>query len=92
MSGWAIVVIVAIVVGGAVRLINGRHDRDMGVIRDEDGNPVSSSYDDTAMQREIETLRERIKVLERIATDDNSLDAVERRRITQEIDELRGKE
>ncbi len=92
MSGWAIVVIVAIVVGGAVRLINGRHDRDMGVVRDEDGNPVSLSYDDTAMQRELEALRERIKVLERIATEDNSLDAAERRRIAQEIDELRGKE
>ncbi len=92
MSGWAIVVIVAIVVGGAVRLINGRNDRDMGVVRDEDGNPVCSSYDDSNMQREIETLRERIKVLERIATDDNSLDAVERRRIAQEIDDLRGKE
>lgn len=101
MSGWVIVAVVAIVVGGIVvgsivRLINGHNDRDLGVVRDEDGNPVAHGADDTAcnseMQREIETLRERIKVLERIATEDNSLDASERRRIAQEIDDLRGKE
>ncbi len=38
------------------------------------------------------TLRERIKVLERIATDGNSLDASETRRISREIEALRDRQ
>lgn len=43
-------------------------------------------------QREIADLRERIKVLERIATDGNSLDARETKRIAAEIEALRDKQ
>ena len=43
-------------------------------------------------QREIAELRERIKVLERIATDGNSLDALETKRISAEIEALRDKQ
>jgi nicotinic acid mononucleotide adenylyltransferase len=39
--------------------------------------------------RELQDLRERIKVLERIATDDNSIDARESARISAEIEALR---
>jgi hypothetical protein len=42
-----------------------------------------------AEKREVEELRERIKVLERIATDGNSLDASETKRIAAEIEALR---
>jgi len=38
---------------------------------------------------ELEELRERIKVLERIATEGNTLDAAETRRIASEIEKLR---
>ncbi len=48
--------------------------------------------DDPAARREVEDLRERIKVLERIATDGNSLDASETRRISQEIEALRDRQ
>lgn len=41
---------------------------------------------------EVQELRERIKVLERIATDGNSLDASETRRISQEIEALRDRQ
>ena len=93
MSGWAIVAIVAIVMSGLVRIYTSRHDGPRGVIRDKDGNPVSlPRADDGEARREIETLRERIKVLERIATDGNSLDARETRRIAQEIEALRDRQ
>lgn len=48
--------------------------------------------DDPAAKREIENLRERIKVLERIATDGNLLDASETRRISREIEALRDRQ
>ena len=70
MSGWAIVAIVAIVMSALVRIYTSRHDGHTGIIRDKDGNPVSLPRpDDGEAQREIADLRERIKVLERIATD-----------------------
>lgn len=96
MSFWtAAVVIVAI--WGFVQIYTRRHDRDLGVTRDEDGNPVFAPRDDNrsaaeleATRRELEDLRERLKVLERIATDGNSSDARERARIAAEIEALRG--
>ena len=92
MSGWMIVAIVAIVMSGIVRIYKMRHDERRGIVRDEDDNPVNAARDDPAAQREIENLRERIKVLERIATDGNSLDASETRRIAREIEELRDRQ
>lgn len=92
MSGWAIVVVVAIIVWGVVEMAKAR----AGIITDEDGNESFIPRDDEQSriaaeeaQREIEQLRERIQVLERIATDNNSLDARERARISAEIEALR---
>ena len=89
MSGWAIVAIVAIVIWGAVQIVERRHDGAKGVVRDEDGNPVFPPADNERTRVEIEELRERVKVLERIATDNNTLSANETRRISAEIDKLR---
>ncbi len=92
MSGWAIVAIVAIVIWGIVQLAKAR----AGIITDENGNESLVSRDDTQggaelteARREIEQLRDRVQVLERIATDNNTLDARERARITAEIEALR---
>lgn len=93
MSGWMIVAIVAIVMSGIVKIYKMRHDERRGIVRDEDDNPVSlPRNDDPAARREIEELRERIKVLERIATDGNTLDASETRRISREIEALRDRQ
>jgi hypothetical protein len=90
MSGWAIVAIVAIVIWGGVQVFTRRHDRELGITRDEDGNPVfAPTKEDPAAQAELKELRERVKVLERIATDGNSLDATETKRIAAEIEALR---
>jgi signal transduction histidine kinase len=92
MSFWTAVVII-VLIWGIVQIYTRRHDRDLGVTRDEDGNPVfaplKSDHAGDATRREIEQLRERIKVLERIATDANSHEAQERRRIAEEIEDLR---
>ncbi len=95
---WAVVAIVAIVIWGVVQLAKAR----AGIISDEDGNEKYIGHDrsaeeqvrlDTEVQetrREIEQLRERLHVLERIATDENTMDARERARIAAEIEALRG--
>ena len=92
MSSWAIVAVVAIVIWGVVALAKAR----AGIISDESGNETYIGRGDEATRaeveetrREIEQLRERLHVLERIATDNNSMDARERARIAAEIEALR---
>ncbi|MEZ5681758.1 MAG: hypothetical protein R3E14_10775 [Erythrobacter sp.] len=88
MSGWAIVSVVAIVVWGVVQMVRAKH----GIVSTDRGEHIAKSRPDPEAQREIENLRERIKVLERIATDGNSLDASETKRISAEIEALRDKQ
>ena len=92
MSFWTAGVII-VAIWGFVSIWNRRHDRELGVTRDEDGNPVfppQPKVDTSAQDAEIAQLKERIAVLEKIATDSNSLDARERARIASEIEALRG--
>jgi uncharacterized protein YlxW (UPF0749 family) len=93
MSSWAIVALVAIVIWGIVETARAR----AGIVTDEDGNETIVPREDAgsraeleATRRELETLRERIKVLERIATDANTGEAREQARIAAEIEALRG--
>lgn len=93
MSGWVIVAIVAIVIWGIVSVAKAR----AGIVTDEDGNESVVGRDDpetraelAKTRREIEQLRERLHVLERIATDENTMGARERARIAAEIEALRG--
>ncbi len=95
MSFWTAAVII-VAIWGFVQIYSRRHDRELGVTRDEDGNPVfapreepRSSADLEVARRELHDLRERIKVLERIATDANTGEARELARITAEIEALR---
>ena len=92
MSSWAIVALVAIVIWGIVESVRAR----AGIITDEDGNETiiprgdaGSQAELEATRRELEILRERVKVLERIATDANTGDAREAARIAAEIEALR---
>ncbi len=93
MGGWAIVAIVAIVIWGIVQIAKAR----AGIVSDVDGNESFAGKDGLAeraeldeTRREIEQLRERLHVLERIATNENTMDARERARIAAEIEALRG--
>ncbi|MEP0391713.1 MAG: hypothetical protein ABJ205_15275 [Erythrobacter sp.] len=93
MNGWAIVAIVAIVVWGIVQMAKAK----AGIISDEDGNETfvgkaegaDAHVENEEMRREMKQLRDRLHVLERIATDNNTMDARERARISAEIEALR---
>lgn len=66
------------------------HDAKNGIVRDAYGDPVPDKSlgkkREAELKNEIEDLRERIKVLERIATDDR-----DSKRIAHEIEQLRDK-
>lgn len=92
MSSWAIVAMIAIIVWGVVNYAKAR----AGIVTDEYGNEKFVPRDDSrsaaeleAARRELADLKDRVKVLERIATDSNSADASERARIAAEIEALR---
>ncbi len=78
-----IIVIVAIVMVASV--LKARYRAMNGIIEDENGNElIASRTDDAAQQAEIKALKDRIAVLERIATDGR-----ESRMIAHEIEKLR---
>lgn len=92
MSSWAIVALVGIIIWGVVEIARAR----AGIVTDEDGNQKLAARDDMgaradleAARRELTDLKERVKVLERIATDANTGDAREQARIAAEIEALR---
>ena len=88
MSFWtAIVLIVAISTISGVLIERYKAMGRISEKRDEDA--VKSLASDE--RRELADLRERIKVLERIATEGNTLDARETQRIADEIERLREK-
>lgn len=68
-----------------------RRDRRMGLLDDETGGPALPSPRESEMEKELERLRERVKVLERIATDANTSDYRHSRAIADEIESLRDK-
>ena len=78
----AVVVIVAIV--GYTEVQKAKHRAKHGITTDILGN--EKPRDDTALLREVEEMRERLKVLERIATEDR-----ETKRLSAEIESLREK-
>ena len=89
MSFWT--AIVAIVAIATIAAVMRERYRAMGRIergrQQEREDRISA-----AEKREVEELRERIKVLERIATDSNSLDARKTKSIAAEIEALRDKQ
>jgi hypothetical protein len=82
------IVIVAIVVSGVVRLARIKHGTDYRSYRRGRGQPLldpaQPSPRELELQKEVEDLRERIHVLERIATDGRSTKA-----LAAEIESLR---
>ena len=86
----AIVLIVLIsVIGNAMR---SRHHGSRRLRRAQEEGVHLPSPREKELEREVDDLRERIQVLERIATDGNSIDARETRRIAEEIESLRDKQ
>lgn len=92
MSLWTMIFLI-VLVGCVTNVITERY-RAIGRVEkrkmSEIDNAVANERGSQA--QELQDLRERIKVLERIATDGNSLDANETRRISQEIEALRDRQ
>jgi len=85
MGGWVIIAIVAILVWGVLRF-NRDHNRSEALRAHEE---MQARID---AERERDELRERIQVLERIITDENTPDARERKRVADQIEALRDTE
>ena len=83
MSFWGAIVLIVLIVS-ITQVIKARHNAQAGYATDDDGNPVGNPQRELELQREVEELRERVKVLERIATDGR-----ETRLLADEIDKLR---
>jgi hypothetical protein len=92
MIGDPFTMVVAIVLIATIgKVLSSRYKAQNGIIEDEDmlGNKTQrllDNQDTKGMQDEIRTLKERIQVLERIATDNNSANDINR-----QIEELRQK-
>ena len=86
MSFWAALVLIVAICAFA-EVVKSRHRAQAGILHDgATGRETLVQRDNPALQREVEELRERVKVLERIATEDR-----ETKRLSAEIDSLREK-
>ncbi|MXO90945.1 hypothetical protein [Pontixanthobacter aquaemixtae] len=88
---WATAIVLIVAIGAIVGVFRARYRAQAGIIADEDGNERYIERSDANAQREVEELRERIKVLERIATDANTSEARKIAAISDEIESLRDK-
>ena len=79
---WAVAVVVIVAIVGYTEVQKAKHRAKHGITTDILGN--EKPRDDTALLREVEEMRERLKVLERIATEDR-----ETKRLSAEIESLR---
>ncbi|MFZ1743192.1 MAG: hypothetical protein WAT93_10075 [Pontixanthobacter sp.] len=86
---WPTAVVIIIAIGMIGKVLQARYRAHAGIIADKQGNEQYIARTDNLDKREIEDLRERIKVLERIATDANSPQQREIQSISDEIEKLR---
>lgn len=85
MTLWtAAVIIIAMIC--ITEVIKAKHRARHGITTDVMGNETPIARDEAALKREVEELRERVKVLERIATEER-----ETKRLSAEIESLRDK-
>jgi hypothetical protein len=83
----AVVATIAIIAFTIMRIVRYTTERDR--------RSLSTPPDDgtkAQLAREVEELRERVRVLERIATESHSTDAIESRKIAEEIESLRDRQ
>lgn len=83
---WATAIVLIVLISAIAGIMRSR-SRTEGHVPEQ----VNSPEREEELQREVTELRERIKVLERIATDANSSEARETKAIAEEIERLREK-
>ena len=86
---WPIAVVAIVAIVMLAEVLKAKYRARHGITTDNAGNEKHLDRPDPAVQHEVEELRERIKVLERITTDANSSHALESRRVSDEIEKLR---
>ncbi len=85
MQSSHIMVIAIVTIVMIASIFKARYKARHGIIEDEDGNErLAIDPDATRLREEVKGLKERIAVLERLATDDNGARALDR-----EIEKLR---
>jgi hypothetical protein len=86
MNMWTAIMVIAIVaITSIARVLRTKHNAALGIVEDRKGRvQMLAQPTDSELQREVLDLRERIKVLERIATEDRHTKA-----ISAEIESLR---
>jgi len=90
VSFWTAIVVIVAIVALAV-IINGKHRARADRSTDRREREQLAHHENEMLRNEVEELRERVRVLERIATDANSTDGRNARAIADEIESLRGK-
>lgn len=86
MSFWTAIVVICAIIAVA-EVFKAKHRAQNGITHDPaTGEDKLLKQNEAALQREMEELRERVKVLERIATEDR-----ETKRLSAEIESLRDK-
>ena len=83
---WAAAVVLIIAIIGVTEVFKAKYRAQGGIVIDHTGKEELVARKDTALQRGVEELRERVKVLERIATEDR-----ETKLLSSEIERLREK-
>jgi len=86
---WATAVVIIVAIGMIGKVLQARYRAQAGIIADEKGNEKYIDRGESDAQREVTELRERIKVLERIATDANTTESRKIAEIAEEIESLR---
>lgn len=87
---WATAVVLIVMISAIAGVMRSRSRTRHGSDHDNNGSEVSGvSGREQELQREVTDLRDRIKVLERIATDANSTESRETKAIAEEIERLR---
>jgi len=83
---WTTMVVIVIAIIGFTEIMKAKHRARHGITTDVMGNEKVVERENTELKREVEELRERVKVLERIATEER-----ETKLLSAEIESLRGK-
>ena len=81
---WAVAVVAMVAIISLSQVLTARHRARHGITTDIMGNEKPLPRDDAALLREVGEMRERLKVLERIATEDR-----ETKLLSAEIESLR---
>ena len=83
---WPAAVVIIVLIVAAAKVLSARYRAQAGIIEDHKGNQQWVGKSDPDGQRELQELRERVKVLEQI-----TVDGREAKAIADEIERLRDK-